>query len=123
MRDIENHKCPQDYLIDIEANDVKLPIEIQNTNLLLLPVVRKPTLVRPQASWILKGHRSIPNSIAYHPDLQLLASSGVEKTVKVCISIWNKGHEVVFLKKIKLKIAYVFDVKTKQKKKQKKLFL
>jgi hypothetical protein len=36
-----------------------------------------------EACMVLKGHRSIVNQVRYNPSYDLLASSGVEKMIKV----------------------------------------
>lgn len=47
-----------------------------NTTITVPPTISKP-------SFKLHGHRSIPNSLIFHPHLPLICTSGVEKLVKV----------------------------------------
>ena len=47
-----------------------------------------------EAHMVLKGHRSIVNEVRFNPQNFIIASSGVEKIVKVCCleSIFFFGH-------------------------------
>lgn len=50
-----------------------------------------PLYLLSQPSQVLVGHGSIPNSVSHHPTLPLLASSGVEKSIR----LWSPFASVV----------------------------